>query len=331
MLNLILLLEGQDILIIIYIKIDQHMNELFLYIRRISDSLAENYNLNLDHFFFIYFASYIPFYLGYLLMAHGSTRKLNWKDIFGLNIKNKLQWNTQVIMGLFIHLFGRIMPYAYIILWGENLPLWLYFIFWGIIVLSIYLFIHKIFNKRKHIFSGDMTIQKKDSITSESEIKTLWKVYNETFEPLNKISPCKQSFDEHHFIEVLHDVTVKKYILVDKVIGIVGLGLITNNFKNTPWISEDYFKFKFPHECSKNLVYYFMGIAIFREFRGNKYSIFLLENIVNDLPRDVVIGFDHSKNINPMLHHFTRIIKQSRSIRRTHIDQQHYHVVNWKK
>ena len=158
----------------------------------------------------------------------------------------------------------------------------------------------------------------------------LWNIYNKTFEPLNVISPCKQSFDQTHFMELLIDESVKKFILSKENIGILGLALITNDLKNTPWISEEYFKFKFPEKYSEKKVYYFVGLAIDKKFRGNKYSISLIEKVIDNLPENSVMGFDHSKNINPLLHHFTKIIRQSRLINRTHIDQQHYHVVEWK-
>ena len=307
------------------------MNESIFYVKKISDSLAESYGLDLQIFFAIYIISFIPFYLGYFLMIYGSTRKLNWKDFLYLKIKGKFQWNSHITLGLFVHLFGRVMPYAYLVFWGNNLPAWIYIIIYAIILIPILFFIHKIFLNKKHTPKGDIQILRKDSIKDENEINTLWNIYDSTFEPVNKISPCKQSLDYAHFIDVLSDVSVKKYILWLNNSSPIGLGLVTNTFKNIPWISENYFKFKFPDQYAKNNIYYFMGLAISNEFRGNRYSISLIEEIIDDLPHDVVMGFDHSKNINPMLHHFTKIVRQSRSIKRTHIDRQHYHIVEWKE
>jgi|SRR3989344_1054836 len=307
------------------------MNRLILYIRDISDGLAENYSLDLRILFAIYLISYVPFYLGYFLMVYGSTRKLSWKDFFRLKIRGKFQWNNHVTLGFLIHLFGRIMPYIYITFWGKDLPIWILIILYSIILFSILLFIRKVFLKKNTFLDKEVNIFRKDSIGNEDEIDILWNIYDNTFEPINKISPCKQSLDYEHFIYVLKDTSVRKYLINKNNYGLIGLGLVTSSFKHIPWISENYFKFKFPNQYTNNTIYYFMGLAISNNFRGNKYSISLLEQIIDDLPHDVVLGFDHSYNINPILHYFTKIVRQSISIQRTHIDCQHYHVVEWKK
>lgn len=178
--------------------------------------------------------------------------------------------------------------------------------------------------------SKTVQVERKD-VFDEMEIERLWEIYDKAFEPINKISPCKQSFDRVHFIETLHDPTVRKYVLAKEPIGLVGIGFITNDLKNTPWISEDYFRTNFPKEHGNKALYYFMGLAIHDAFRGNKYSLRLLEHIIEDLPPDVVMGFDHSRNVNPLLHHFTRIVRQAGQIRRLRIDEQHYHVVRRKE
>ena len=177
----------------------------------------------------------------------------------------------------------------------------------------------------------DIEIIKKDIIDNDNDKKLLWLIYNETFSPLNKISPCKQSFDEDHFSEVLNDELVYKYLIINKKSEIIGLGLITNHFRNTPWISEEYFKENFSDKHESKLVYYFMGLAINKKYRGNRYSIHLIERIIDDLPKDSIMGFDHSQNINPLLHHFTKIIKHADQITRKRIDRQHYHVVKRNK
>lgn len=308
------------------------MDKIFLDIKNVSESLAQNYGLDIRIFLIIYLVSFLPFYLGYFLMLHGSTRSLKFVDLFDLGkIKEKIRWNQQVTLGLSIHLFGRVMPYVYIMIYGKNLPLWSYTVILLIIILSVLFFLYKFFLPRGHKIQGDISIHKKAQVTDSSEIESLWNIYNETFDPLNRISPCKQSLDHTHFVEALHDSSVTKYILFKDGFGFLGISLVTNDFKNTPWISEDYFKFKYPDQYSKKIIYYFMGLAIHKKFRGNRYSISLIEHVVDDFPKDVIIGFDHSLNINPTLHFFTHVIKQSRYIKRTHIDRQHYHIVEYKK
>ncbi len=307
------------------------MNELFQYIRGLSDSIAESYSLDLNTFFVIYLLSFIPFYFGYLLMIYGTTRKISWKNFLGLNLRVKLAWNAHVTLGLLIHLIGRIMPYVYIALWGKNLPWWVALFIWIVIAISVVLFIYKLLPNRKYLQPNDVEIKCADFVNDEQQISQLWQIYNDTFVPLNIVSPCKQSLDFDHFVEALHSTRVKKYFIYKQNIGFIGIAMVTNDFKYIPWISENYFKDKFSDEYSKNLIYYFVGLAVNKDFRGNKYALVLLEYIIDDLPRNAVFGFDHSHNINPILHHFTRVIKHSHLITRKHIDRQHYHVVQWKK
>ena len=82
-------------------------------------------------------------------------------------------------------------------------------------------------------------------------------------------------------------------------------------------------------QCLVSLVFLVLNQLLIRLcHKGNGYSLYLIEHIIDDLPKESIMGFDHSGNINPLLHHFTKIIKQSNKINRQRIDQQHYHVVS---
>ena len=223
------------------------------------------------------------------------------------------------------------MPHVYGLFWMRGLPVWAYITILIVGTALAIISVKKVLYRRRPTRFEGVEIIRYDRIQGAQEASTLWEMYDTTFQPANKLSPCKQSLDHIHFVEALHDSTVRKYILTKKGPGIIGVALVTNDFKNTPWISEDYFKVKYPDEYAKGLAYYFMGMAIRQDFRGNRYSISLLEYIIDDLPRDGVLGFDHSRNVNPFLHHFTRIVRQARLIRRSRIDRQHYHVAQLKK
>lgn len=306
------------------------MHEVFIYIRDTSDALALAYNLDLRVFFGIYLASIPPFYLGYFLMLYGTTRSLSWRDVIKFNFKGELKWSTHAKIGLLVHIVGRLMPYIYIVIWGRNIPYWIYaavFIFMIVTAYGLYWHLHS-FRKKNKLSAN---IVRKDEITDESQIAELWRIYDITFQPINRISPCKQSFDQIHFVEAMHDKTVRKYILLSPEGKSIGIALVTDKFVNTPWISEEYFKTNYPTEYTAGLIFYFMGLAVDPAFRGNRYSISLIEYVIDDIPDNAIMGFDHSRNVNPMLHHFTRIVKQARLIERSHIDRQHYHVVQRKK
>lgn len=306
------------------------MDNLLSIIKYISDYISTNHELDIGVFFIVCIISFVPFYVGYYIITYGTTRKITKRDFLNVVIKSKIIWNARAIMGFSIHLIGRMMPYLYIVFWGKDLPFWIFMLMGIVVFISILFFILKLIPK-KHELPRNLEIISHDVIETLEDRQILWQIYDDTFRALNKESPCKQSFDKDHFDSILGDYRVKKYILRKKEGEILGVAIVANDFENLPWISEDYFKENFPEEYNNKLIYYFAGLAIKDEYRGNKYSLSLLEYIVNDLPRGIIMGFDHSRNINPTLHYFTRIIKQSRLIKRTHIEQQHYHVVNWKK
>jgi hypothetical protein len=177
---------------------------------------------------------------------------------------------------------------------------------------------------------GDSIIVKKYIINDPVEVEKLWEIYNKSFEKLNKMSPCKQSFNREFFFEILKEDSVIKYIALEKFNNeIIGLGLLSNDFKNSPWISEEYFKEHYPEQYSRGEAYYFLGIAVSSDHRKKGHSLSMLNYISSDIPKGAIMGFDHSNNINPFLHHFTKIIKNSKSVERKNLDRQHYHIIHF--
>ena len=305
------------------------MSSFFSNVSAVSNDIALHYGISLHWFLVIYLSSYIPFYFGYFLILYGTTRHLNFRDVLRFRLKNQLHWTTYSMWGLIIHLFGRLMPYVYILCFSRGLPFWVYLLVSSVALLSVSLILKRLGNHKKagEHRKDSVTAMKRERIVDHDETERLWEIYNKTFEKVNRLSPCRQSLDREHFMEVLHDTTVAKYLLVHTNAGIIGIGLITNDFKNTPWISSEYFQFHYPESFEKRHIYYFMGLAIDERHRGQHYSLTLIEHIIDDLPHHAILGFDHSGNVNPMLHHFTKVVKQARSIERTHLDRQHYHIV----
>lgn len=301
---------------------------LFERIGEATNSLATLYHLNVGWFLFIYLISFVPFYFGYFLILYGTTRQLSFDDILHLRLRHSFHWTNKATWGLIIHVFGRIMPYMFIIIFGRNLPTWIYAAAFFALGFSIYLLYKRLLAlQMKSMVARELSIEKLAVVADDADVERLWGIYGGTFEEVNKKSPCKQSFDHKHFVEAMRESTILKYLLMHPKEGAIGLAMITNDFKNTTWISSDYFREHFPHQFSKQAIYYFMGIALDKKHRGNRYSLVLIEHIIDDIPHHAVMGFDHSHNVNPVLHYFTRVVKQAKSIRRTHIDRQHYHIV----
>lgn len=155
----------------------------------------------------------------------------------------------------------------------------------------------------------------------------LWVIYSESFKKVNECSPCKQSFDKVEFMDVLTNDTVIKYVLYDEK-EIIGIGLITNKFKNLPWISSDYFHKNYPSEFENNQVYYFMGIAIKKGSRGIGNAKSLINYIIHDF-KGKILGFDHSVVVNPLIPKFTLLIRNKKTSKKK-IESQNYYCLTIK-
>jgi hypothetical protein len=304
------------------------MDEIISSILQSSHQIALEYGLSFEIFFIVYLLSIPPFYAGYFMMAYGTTRNLTIKEVLRLQFLHKVRWHPKATLGLIVHLVGRVMPYVYVLTYGTNLPSWVYWVTVLLFVIPLGFFVRHFFKKRRTpTLIPDVEVVRKVSVTDTEEVEHLWQIYDKTFSKVNKRSPCRQSLDHDEFVSKLQNSRVSIYLITSPTTGPVGLALITNDFSNAPWISREYFSEEYPEEYDSGRIYYFIGIAIDPAYRSSRLSLLLIEHIIDDIPHDAIMGFDHSKNINPMLHHFTSVVRQARSLRRSHIEQQHYHIV----
>jgi hypothetical protein len=177
------------------------------------------------------------------------------------------------------------------------------------------------------INTDNIEIIKKEVITDNSEKERMWKIYDASFIELNKNTPCRQSFDRLHFIDLMDKADVSKYVIFSRDNrALVGLGMITNNLENTPWISAEYFKKRFKGHFERKLIYYFMGIAIVEGWRHRGYATVLVKKMTDDLPKEAIIGFDYSKEMNFFIPHFAD--RNGKNKRRLFLDSQNYYIVS---
>lgn len=174
---------------------------------------------------------------------------------------------------------------------------------------------------------NNYSVTKKLIVDNIEEVEGLWGIYNNSFLLVNRRAPCKQSFSEESFADILKDPTAIKYIAVnenDKKLA--GMGIITNNFKNTPWISEEYFEYQFPGFYSKRLMYYFIGIVVSERYRKQRCASRIINKIIGDLPEGAAVGFDHSYKVNPLMPYIVKKINDCRNIKRKYLDSQNYYI-----
>jgi hypothetical protein len=293
-----------------------------------ADFLIKAYNLNGKIFVIVYFLSIIPIYAGYFLMLYGAVKEVSIKNIFKVKLSG-VKINATVIVGIIINIFGILMPYLYILIWGKNLSFNFYLVVFLIILILLLFFVLRmknIFKSKSPVAVKNIEIVKKEAILYSEDKQKMWDIYDDSFIELNKHVPCRQSFDKVHFLSLMDKKDVFKYVVFEKnSIEPIGLGMITNNLENTPWISEEYFKYKFKDKFEKKLIYYFMGIAVADGWRHKGYASVLVKQMTDELPNGAIIGFDNSKMMNFFIPYFAD--KDGKKRKRKFLDSQNYYIV----
>ena len=293
------------------------------------DNIAKLHNLNEGIFVLIYFISFIPVYVGLFMIIYGARKGISIKKILKLELSG-VKINFTIGFGAIISILGLVAPYLYILLYGRRFTPIFYLVIFLIIFFSLLFFMIKfknIFASKKTVKTNNIEVIKKEIIETSSEREELWNLYDASFVELNKHTPCRQSFDKSHFIELMSKADVSKYIVFSKSENKpVGFGMITNNFENTPWISAEYFKKRLADHFEKKLIYYLMGIAVASGWRHMGCATGLIKRITGDLPTEAIVGFDHSRRMNFFIPGFAD--RDGRKKKRTFLDSQDYYIVS---
>lgn len=111
--------------------------------------LAENtYHVDPAIFIFLMLASIPPYYWGWFALAKEAIDfRKRYKDK-----NNKLKLTDILaergfLLPLTVNRAAWVMPYIYVIFWGKNIPFWFWFLFFGWICLSSFLFWNKLKQK----------------------------------------------------------------------------------------------------------------------------------------------------------------------------------------
>lgn len=169
------------------------------------------------------------------------------------------------------------------------------------------------------------------NVTTESlpisTAESIWQIYDQSFEPVNRLTPCKQSFDRQSFIDLTNSQTVIKCLVTDEDQKVLGFCMMSNDFKNAPWISAHYFEEKWPESWSAGRIYYFMGIAITPDAQQQGVATELIKAAGGILAEKIdVLGFDHSLEANPFIPKIAAAL-QSEKLKLTKLGSQEYYAL----
>jgi len=131
-----------------------------------------------------------------------SKEKNKLSNIFLLTRKNYFY------VGLSFHLFGWIMPYIYLYYVADSIMIK---VIVTLITLGILGYIKfKYLNKRNHQTEITTAEIKSTSTFMPELVEGGWSLYDKSFQKINRLSPCKQSFDKAHFLHLLSSNDVIK-------------------------------------------------------------------------------------------------------------------------
>lgn len=178
------------------------------------------YNVNPYIFIGLFYGSLIFYYPGYFIMLRaGYTQYKTHKEKNTKFNLDKLLKDERFIKGLVLNRFGWVLPYLYLMLFGKNLPIWVYIliIFW--VSITTYFAIVKVHSK---IINKSIKYMK---VSGEDEIKArefLAQRYGEV-NFISKSEARKPYYDEY----IDHSV-----YFVAKILGeVVGVIRVVENSK----------------------------------------------------------------------------------------------------
>jgi hypothetical protein len=155
-----------------------------------------------------------------------------------------------------------------------------------------------------------------------------WKAYDEAFECLRAMSPCRQYLTEDEFHDEMRDERIIKFVLWDGD-DPVAMMLVASDLRAIPWVSPEYFAERYPQHYAEGRLYYAGALlTVPHERRLGNASRILLE-VSNFLAeRRGVMAFDCAGVNNEFLPALIRqVADQVGEYREDKLDAQHYYAI----
>lgn len=92
--------------------------------------------------------------------------------------------------------------------------------------------------------------------------KQLVEIYHAAFEPLEVLSPARQSFTDDELLAQLRSEKVFKFIGLDENESPCAMGLLATDLAEVPWISPRYFAHRYPQWYDRGRLYYVSTVMV---------------------------------------------------------------------
>ena len=128
-------------------------------------------------------------------------------------------------------------------------------------------------------------------------IEHWWGIYDESFTQINKNSPCRQSMYKDEFYIAMRSENIHKVVSYERgePSAMMIFGPLSKNADVFGWMSQDFYKKKYPRQSQSDSVLYFVGIFTDPNVRnqGNMSGLLTVGGqVVKEHHPDAVVIFD---------------------------------------
>lgn len=111
----------------------------------------------------------------------------------------------------------------------------------------------------------------REQVISEEEIEVFRQIYRDAFEPLEELSPLRQSMTDDEFREEMRHESVIKLVAWDDAGKPAAILCMTNDISRIPWLNPRFYAKRFPEHYSESRIYFFGSLLVHPERRGEHF------------------------------------------------------------
>ena len=171
--------------------------------------------------------------------------------------------------------------------------------------------------------------------TSVDELveKQLAEIYHAAFEPLEVLSPARQSFTDDELLSQLRSDKVFKFIGLDRNDVPCAMALLATDLTEVPWISPRYFAHHYPQWYDRGKIYYVSTVMVAPDQRqAGAWIVAMLRAFTRKTAADgALMAFDFCQaNVEGGgLRRATDVVarRMFERVEWTALDTQHYHAL----
>lgn len=111
----------------------------------------------------------------------------------------------------------------------------------------------------------------RETTIPEEEIEVFRQIYRDAFDPLEELSPLRQSMTDDEFRAEMRHNAVMKLVAWDDGSKPAAILCMTNDINCIPWLNPRFYAKRFPEHFDSRRIYFFGSLLVHPERRGEHY------------------------------------------------------------